>query len=158
MLKKVIEYEDFNGNMRKVNAYFHLGEAELLKFLVMDGEYTLREKVIRLFEQRNAKEIMSTFEELIDASYGEQSLDGSQFIKSPEILAKFKQSPAYDVLFLELVTDASKAADFFNGIVPKKISDRMKEIIGDEDSDVIPEEMRDLLTKNESAGAETESK
>lgn len=148
MLKKTIEFEDYEGKQRKMDAYFHLTNTELTKWLLTDGDYTLDKKIARLFEQRNASEIMSTFEQLIDSSYGVKSLDGVQFQKSPEILAAFKNSPAYDKLFMELITDSSKAADFFNGIVPKDTAEQIKKTL-DENPEAIPAEIRDYIPKKE---------
>lgn len=148
MLKKTIEFEDYDGNQRTMDAYFHLTNTELTKWLLTDGDYTLDKKITRLFEQRNGKEIMETFEQLIDSSYGVKSLDGIQFQKSPEILASFKNSPAYDKLFMELIMDSDKAADFFNGIVPKDTAEQIKKIIN-ENPEAIPAEIRDYIPKKE---------
>ena len=42
----------------------------------------------------------------------------------------FSQTAAYDALFMELATDADKAAAFVNGILPKKFQkDNLKEVI-----------------------------
>lgn len=149
MLRKIIEHEDFEGNPCKTEAYFNLTQSEIMKFMVTDGNYTLDKKIIRLFSERNGAEIMSTFEQLIDMSYGRKSLDGLRFEKSPEILAEFKSTLAYDKLFMELVTDSNKAADFFNAVVPKDMAEKMKDIVNGDPED-LPEEIRDLIpTKKE---------
>lgn len=148
MLKKVIKFTDFDGNERSMDAYFNLNNTEILKWLVTDGDYSMRDKIVKLFVDRNGREIMSTFEELIDTSYGEKSLDGIHFMKSPEILAKFKSSPAYDSLFMELVTDSSKAADFFNAVVPKDMAERMKQLVANGElanDETLPDEMKEIL-------------
>jgi hypothetical protein len=62
---------------------------------------------------------MQVIDELIEKSYGVKSLDGKRFEKSEDITRAFKQTPAYDELFMELVTDADKAANFVNGILPE---------------------------------------
>ena len=126
MLKKTISYEDYDGKKRTVDAYFNMNKSELTKWLLTDGDYTLDKKISRLFEERNAKEIMSTFEELLDASYGVKSLDGDMFEKSPQILQKFKSTLAYDSIFMELVTDPKKAAEFLSGIMPKDLAETVK--------------------------------
>lgn len=47
-----------------------------------------------------------------------KSSDGKRFEKSEEISKAFEQTEAYSELFMELVTDAEKAAAFINGIIP----------------------------------------
>ena len=56
--------------------------------------------------------------DLILKAYGEKSLDGKRFIKSPEISVAFSQTEAYSKFFMELVTDPDAAAAFVNGIAP----------------------------------------
>lgn len=126
MLKRTITYTDYDGKPRSVDAYFNMNKSELTKWLLTDSDYTLDKKISRLFEERNAKEIMNTFEELLDASYGVKSLDGDRFEKSPEILQKFKSTLAYDTIFMELVTDAKKAAEFLSAIMPKDLGETLK--------------------------------
>ena len=146
MLKKTIEFEDYDGNQRTMDAYFNLSKSEITKWLVTDGDYTMDQKIQRLFAERNGKEIMDTFEHLIDSSYGIKSLDGMRFEKSPEILAKFKATPAYDSLFMELVTDSDKAATFFNAVVPKDLAKEMQKLM-EENPEELPGEIRDFIPK-----------
>lgn len=129
MLKREIEYEDFDGNVRKETHYFHLTKAEVIKWLTTSGDYTLDKVLERLSKERNGKKIMEIFEEMIKISYGKKSLDGRKFEKSEEIWKDFYQTEAYSVLFTELVTDAKKAADFVNKIIPKGLAEEVEKII-----------------------------
>lgn len=144
MLKQIIKYEDYDGTSRTWEAYFNLTNTELVKFLVTDGDYTLDKQIMRLFSERNGKKIMEVFDNLIDISYGVKSLDGIQFSKSPEILRKFKESLAYDKFFMELVTDANKAADFFNAIVPKETAEKMRSMM-ENNPNSLPDEIKEYL-------------
>lgn len=117
MLKKTIEYVDYNGNPRKEDFYFNLSEAELAKMeLSVTGGYA--EMLQRIIDARDMPEIASVFENLISKSYGEKSLDGRRFVKSKEISDTFMQTPAYDILYMEMMTDVKAASDFINGITP----------------------------------------
>lgn len=129
MLKKTIEFEDYDGNVREEDHYFHLNKAEVIKWLTTTGDYTLDKVIERLSTERNGKKIMSIFEDLIRLSYGRKSLDGRKFEKNEEIWNDFYQTEAYSVLFTELVTDAKKAAQFVNGIIPKQLSSEVERII-----------------------------
>lgn len=148
MLKKTISFSDYNGNEVTKDFYFNLNKAEITKWLTTDGDYTLDKKLGRLFEAGNGKELMNTFDELIKSSYGIKSLDGLRFEKSEEILNSFVHSEAYSVLFMELVTDAKKAAQFINAIIPKDIAAEIERIMR-ENPEGIPAEIRDYIPKNE---------
>lgn len=117
MLKKEISFVDYDGEKRTETHYFNLEKNELIK-LEISSVGGLEESVKRIFQARNGKEIMDIFERIILVSYGEKDLDGVHFNKSEEMSNRFKNSKAYDTLFMELVTDDNAAADFINGILP----------------------------------------
>lgn len=138
MLKRTITYEDFDGNIRTEDHFFHLSQAELIKWLTTPGDYTLDKKIERLQNERNGREIMNLFDELIIMSYGKKSLDGRRFDKSDEVKKDFLETEAYSTLFSELVTDANKAAEFINGIIPKKLLDEVLTLMK-ENPDQVPD-------------------
>lgn len=142
MYKKTFEFTDFNGNVRKEDHYFHLNKAEIIKWLTTSGDYTLDKVLERLSTERNGKKIMDIFEDLIHRSYGRKSLDGRRFEKSEEIWEDFYQTEAYSVLFTELVTDAGKAAEFVNQIIPKDMANEILKVI-QENPEGIPDELKD---------------
>lgn len=142
MLKRTINFVDYDGNERTEDYYFNMNKSEVIKWLTTSGDYTLDKVMDRLTKERNGKEIMKIFEEMIKTSYGRKSLDGRKFEKSEEIWNDFYQTEAYSELFTELVTDAAKAADFFNGIIPKELGDEVKKIM-DQYPDGIPDELKD---------------
>lgn len=142
MYAKVIKFEDFNGVKREEEHFFNLNKAEVIKWLTTSGDYTLDKVLERLSKERNGKKIMEIFEEMIKMSYGKPSLDGRKFEKTDDIWNDFYQSDAYSELFTELVTDAAKAADFVNKIIPKDLAEEVAKIIK-ENPDGIPAEIRD---------------
>lgn len=142
MYAKVIKFEDYNGVKREEEHFFNLNKAEVIKWLTTSGDYTLDKVLERLSKERNGKKIMEIFEEMIKMSYGKPSLDGRKFEKTDDIWNDFYQSDAYSELFTELVTDAAKAADFVNKIIPKDLADEVAKIIKD-NPDGIPAELRD---------------
>lgn len=116
MIKKIINYTDYDGNEREESFYFNLTESEIveMEFSTTGGLTQMIEKIV---ETRDSTRIMSIFKEIILKSYGEKSADGRRFVKSSKISEEFSQTPAYNKLFMELVTDAKKASDFVNGLV-----------------------------------------
>jgi len=73
------------------------------------------------------KKIIGFFKDLVLLSYGKKSDDGKRFVKSKEISKEFSETPAYSDLFMELASDAEKAAEFVNGLIPKDLA---KEVEG----------------------------
>ena len=122
MLKKVIKYIDFDGNGREDTLYFNLTEPEVVR---LDVQFPggLEGYINNLDEKVNPQDILSLFEDVIRASYGEKSDDGRYFVKDPETVDLFYQSAAYSALFVELVQDADTAASFINALLSKTTID-----------------------------------
>ena len=121
MLKLTRTYTDYNGLSRTEDFYFNLTQAEVTEMeLSVDGG--LVEMINRIVAAKDGKQIIALFKDIVLRSYGEKSPDGRRFIKTPEIRDAFAQTEAYSDLFMELATDAKKAAEFVSGIVPAKKS------------------------------------
>ena len=121
MLKKTIEYTDFNGTQRKEDFYFNLSKAEVME-MEMSKKGGLAEEIQRIVAAQDAPAIIKVFKDLVLKSYGIKSPDGRRFIKSQDLRDDFEQTEAYSILFMELATDADAAAKFVNGIVPSDMS------------------------------------
>lgn len=124
MLKKTIEYTDFNGDVRKEDFYFHFTQAEVAEMeLSVDGGIGLQEYINKVKDAKDSKTLVNVFKELLLKAYGEKSADNRRFIKiAPDghrLADDFAQTEAYSILFMELAFDATKAAEFFNGVVSK---------------------------------------
>ena len=126
MLKKLIEYTDYNGKARKENFYFSLNKAELLEMELgtIGGMQNLIQLII---DKQDIPEIIKAFKMIILKSYGEKSADGVRFIKSEELSTAFSQTEAYSNLYMELISDAEAAAAFINGIVPAELQRKIEE-------------------------------
>lgn len=126
MLKKTINYTDYNGTERKEDHYFNLTKAEIMEMeLSITGG--LAEMIQRIVAAQDQPAIMKIFKDLIRKSYGIKSADGKRFIKSEEIWEEFEQTEAYSILFMELATNADAAAKFINGIVPADMAKQIAE-------------------------------
>ena len=122
MLKKVIKYVDFDGKEQEETLYFNLTEPEVVR---LDVQFPggLEEYINNLDEKVNPQDILTLFEKVLRASYGEKSDDGRYFVKDSESVDLFYYSAAYGALFVELVQDADTAADFFNALLSKTTVD-----------------------------------
>lgn len=121
MIKKTIEYEDFDGNKNVEDFYFHLSKAEITE-LEVSFEGGLTGHLQEIIKSDDGAEIMAAFKKILYASCGRRSEDGKKFIKSEEITEDFVFSNAYDALFMEIVLDAEKAAEFIRGIIPHDVA------------------------------------
>lgn len=116
MHKEVITYTDLNGVERTEDFYFDLSKPEIVKMqATAKGGYDVQLKSIAA--STNGALIMEFFENFIKSSYGEKADDGRRFMKSEEIARSFMETPAYEVLFDKLVTDANAASVFVNKVM-----------------------------------------
>lgn len=129
MLKKSITFTDFNDQTVTEDHYFHLSKADLVE-LEVSHQGGLQTWITHIVEAEDAKALIAEFKKLILASYGMKSNDGRRFLKTQELREGFESSPAYEELFIELVTNSEKAAEFVNGIVPKGLEADMKKMKG----------------------------
>jgi len=129
VLKKTITYTDFNDEEVSEDFFFHLSKAELVE-LEMSEKGGLSEALKRIIDAEDGKKIIAEFKKIILGAYGKKSEDGRRFIKNQQLRDEFESSEAYSTLFMELVTDAGKAAEFVNGIVPQGIAEDAAKIVG----------------------------
>lgn len=130
MIKQPITYTDYNGMERTEGFYFNLTEVELLD---MNLEHVnLQDKMRALVDAKDMQAIMKLITKIIYRSYGIKSEDGKHFHKSDEISTAFMQSPAYTVLFMDMLNGKIDPVKFIKGIVPsdiaKKIPDNAEDI------------------------------
>ena len=124
MLKKTINYTDYNGIERTEDFYFNLSKAELAEMeLSVDGGYA--EMAQRIADTKNGPELVKILK-----AYGEKSLDGRRFMKVDEkgnpLYIGFSQTEAYSQLFMELANDADAASKFFIGVIPADLGEQVK--------------------------------
>lgn len=122
MLIKTITFKDYFGNERTQDFYFNLNESELtdMNLMVKGG---LERQIKNIIATQDQPKLIEYFKSVILASYGKISEDGVRFIKSKELSTEFSQTDAFNKLYMELVSDADKAADFINGVVPQELAD-----------------------------------
>ena len=123
MLKRTFTYVDYDGVERTEDCYFNLNKAEVAE-MELSFEGGLAKYLNKISEAKNGKAIMEKFKWLILKAYGEKSADGRRFMKSDEISRSFAETEMYNILFMELVTDAKKASDFVAAILPPVDADK----------------------------------
>jgi hypothetical protein len=126
MYTKTITYENYNGEKRTKNFYFNLTRTELAK-MELTNKAGMEATIKQMVNEDDRAKIIELFEKIVLGAYGEKSSDGEEFLKSPEIVAKFVAHPAYDVLFMELISSDKAMADFINAIIPQDLAGQVKE-------------------------------
>lgn len=121
MLKETRTYIDYNGNERTEDFYFNLSKAEIME-MEMSTAGGFAEMIQNIIAAQDGPAIIKIFKDLLLKSYGQKSADGKHFIKNDKIKEEFSQTEAYSDLFMELATDADKAAKFVNGIIPTNMN------------------------------------
>lgn len=125
MLTKAITYTDYNGNKKTKNFYFNLTRTELAK-MELTNKAGMEETIKQMINEDDREKIIDLFETLVLGSVGEKSADGERFEKSDKIRQDFINHPAYDILFMELISDSKSMADFINAILPSDIAEAAK--------------------------------
>lgn len=133
MIKRTINYIDFDGNHRSEDAYFNMTRTELIAFSFdMPAEITnsaidpknvdLEAAGAKLVEKLGNSGIFNFVQDLVFKAYGKKSEDGRRFIKSEELSTEFTQTLAYDEFIIDLFSDEKKATEFINGIIPAEMA------------------------------------
>ena len=120
MLKKRISYTDYNGVTKEKDFYFNLSEAELTEMQLEQGG-GFDAMLQRIVDSKDIPGLTKVFKQLIIRAYGEKSADGKYFRKSADISEKFLSTEAYSKLYMELISDPDKMADFITGLLPKSV-------------------------------------
>lgn len=127
MIKKTVTYTDYNGVERTENFYFNMSKAEVME-MELSTAGGMAESIQKIVDAKDAPAIIRVFKELVLKAYGVKSDDGRRFMKvKPDgtlYADEFKETEAYSQIFMELATDADKAAEFVNGIMPAELAQK----------------------------------
>lgn len=123
MIKETITYEDFDGEERTKDLYFHLTEAEItLLNLSNYGKYSKFGE--NKDAQENVPESIELFQKLIEKAYGQKLEDGT-FIKDDNARKAFLCSPEYSALLIKFINQEIKVGEFILGCLPKKVAGKI---------------------------------
>lgn len=138
MLKKEFQYEDYDGNTKTMEAYFHLNKNDCIdldkEFKDEGGLITYLKTLIQEANENPDEQPKDTFIRfvrlLVSKAYGVRPKDDpSLFLKEDDygrpLVRKFKGTPAYDEFVFGLLTGKEDLGEFTNGILPK-IDDAQK--------------------------------
>lgn len=143
MISKTIKFEDYNGDQVEDIFYFHLNKAELTKMNFDESGKTLTDMILEISEDvTGTRRVIDILEKICRASVGRKSEDGKRFIKNDAITSELFDTEAYSELFIELVQNPEKAAEFIQGMMPKETQKNMKNVLkGDDLTNLSREEL-----------------
>lgn len=124
MLKRTIKFTDYNDEEVEETFYFNLSKPELIE-LEVEYKGGIQATFTRLTETNDMQALFAMFKRIVLLSYGEKSEDGKRFVKSAAISDNFTQTPAYEILFMELTTDENAIVEFLKGVLPKDMQDEI---------------------------------
>lgn len=150
MIKKSLTYQDLEGKYATEDFYFALSMSDILETAVDDKAVA---ELLELAKGADKAKVMSTFTNLVGRSVGRRGAMG--LVKSPEFSSEFMNSDAFNVLMWEILTDAKKAAEFLNGIMPADISKKLADSGMLELSEVTQEKPLEQYTRAELLGMDT---
>ncbi len=124
MIGKTVTYKNFNDEEVTETFYFHLTKADLTELeMSMPGGLTGAVKI--MMEKQDAPSLVKAFKMVLKQSYGRRSEDGARFVKKDEWWDEFTSTNAYSDIFMELVNDATAAAAFIKGCLPKELGEKV---------------------------------
>ncbi len=130
MLKRAINYEDFEGNPAVDVFYFNISEPELIE-LEVEFDKGFKKMLESIIEAKDHKNLIKRFKEIVLMAYGQKSEDGKRFIKSDQLREEFSQTAAFNTLFIEFATDDKKAATFLKSVLPKDMIGEIDKALAD---------------------------
>lgn len=129
MVKKTVTFPDFEGKEVTKDFYFNLSKME---FRVLDRKIPggLQNMIDQIMKEKDEDRLIDLLDILILESYGEKAEDG-RFVKEDRVGRRlssfFKISEAWDVLFMNLVSNEKELHEFLMGIVPKDVAEKAAE-------------------------------
>ena len=111
---------------RTEDFWFNLSKTELTK---LDAELPggVLGVLRKIIDKKDRKALVDFIETLILRSYGEKTLDGKRFVKTPEMAEEFMQTPAYDELFMSILSDTDSQTSFINGVIPQSMAKEIEQ-------------------------------
>lgn len=118
MLKKTVNYTNYNGTNRTVELYFNMNKYELTQMMVGEKNVSFQDYLQQIIDTNDASEMVRLIKDILLMSYGEKSADGERFVKNEKLREDFENSAAFSELYMELAQNVNEAMQFVWGILP----------------------------------------
>lgn len=123
-VKKVIRFNDIDGNPVEQEYYFTLGKSDVVD---MDFAHSGDPKAYlqEIIDKKDSRQFLKLWRELLFRSVGKR--DGNLLVKNETVLQEFKYSGAYEELFSELLQNDDGGTEFFMSIMPADVQEKIAE-------------------------------
>lgn len=128
MLKKTINYTDYDGNPASLVAHFNLNKFEWIELQA----YTkggLMENLQHALEVNNAKKTIDILKKIILTAYGEKDPETGAFLKDEDRAVAFSRTEAFSELFMELAYNEEASKEFFFGLIPADVREEAEKMM-----------------------------
>ena len=125
MVKREIEYENYDGKKVKETFYFNLTKAEIqeLEFEIPGGFDGLTGKMKM---DPSASDVVNAFKLILGKAYGEKLANGKIY-KSEANTSAFFASDAYSELFFWMMNNPEDAMKFIEAMLPRDVANAKPE-------------------------------
>lgn len=129
MIKKTITFEDFEGNEKTKDFYFHMNQVEFSK---LNGEVPggLEKRMQTIIQDQDEDALLRMIDLLVSRSYGKFD-EEDEFTKIDKngrpLYEKFVNTDAYDKLIIELIQSEKNIVSFLTGVMPKNMQGKIEE-------------------------------
>lgn len=130
MIKKTITFEDFDGEKKTKDFYFHMNQVEFSK---LNGEVPggIEHRIQEIIADKDEDAMLRLIDMLVSRSYGERDSEDGGFTKigrnGRPLYEKFVNTSAYDNLIIELIQSENAIVKFLTGIMPNEVQVRLNE-------------------------------
>lgn len=127
MIKKTVQYKDYENKPHSQDLYFHLKVDTLTDNMHLTDRVAAMQELFEGDERElttpEKQEILDVVKLFINLSYGKRvNVDGeAKFRQRPEILEDFRDSGAYDAFLWELFQNPESAMNFLNEVMPSQL-------------------------------------
>lgn len=133
MIRKEIQFENYNGEKETGVFFFNMSKGELvMQQMAAIDQHTesFQDKLEKIAKNLQGKALVDTLRDIIFDAYGEKTVDGKNFVKirdGKHLVENFLSSGAYSELVVELLSSADGMADFINGLMPADLRDSVNQ-------------------------------
>lgn len=117
-----VTYTDYASVEHTEIHYFNISKTELQMLNARYGG-DLDKVIARLSMTEDKRETMEFLMDVFKTAYGRMDDDYVHFRKSDQIWDDFASTPAFDKLFMQIMSSDQTSAEFVKGVLPKDIND-----------------------------------
>jgi hypothetical protein len=127
MMSRTVVYEDYTDahEIQTEVHWFNISMADFAR-LEVGTKNGLMATVQAMVDAKDNAEILAMFDKLVSIGYGVRLENGKLFDQDPKHFKRFKDTGAYNALFLDLLKGgANDMAEFVSQIVPQAMAEEM---------------------------------